>query len=857
MYRTSVMSIVSCLILSVSAILIPTGSGLPEVADQTWVDYPQPITGLMIDAENMSFAGRPICQDPVSGNIYLAGGAYQLDLWVYNQTTELTTELYTGFTPWGDGDKIRSAICTGDYIFIVRRGNSTVYRSDDGGITFDAVHSLNAPGWGWGLAYSGSDVYVGEYGAPTPFGVLWHSPTDGDLGTWVNATMNFRDMTSLYDDNHWHTVEVDPYTGYVYAVSGDETHLIVRSTDGTNFYPWGPFYRPTAIGFDESNIYFCGDPRGTFHIYDKTTYEWTTVYIQTPFVDDSPPYDMVIGSDGVIYIRTVHESLDGRDIGIYCSPNGLDWAKIIDQSVAAPVDSDSDWALVLDSNGYVWYGDNPGDDYYHSYAYRFRDLSLNESWALVKQSEPRSVSSTILYDDDRLGWDGGRDYASFAQDLVDASLTITGVGVQNFVQDGELNNIVAFDTWGQPGWTLYHSSSEDADNLTAGFTTEKSFTGPYSVYVSGWNHTYGKNHGKLRYMYEIPADDRPAMGSTMTASFYASIVCRDIDLNLPVPGRCPTQFGVIYADSGSSAYGVIGWTDDARGLNAYWGNQTGDEWSRAWCTVVPNPLKTVRYVYFDVTIYGNVTCYLDDLQIQVGELTPCVNASAELSSEDVLVSVNGISHDFGSLDDGESSTVHLGPLSSLVSLDFDVDGSKCVDWVISGPRHAASWGCLLENDSSVLYATYLYDGASVSVWGDCTLDPASFAGLAILNPPLLGVSVPGGSTNISFTEWDNMSADSWAWHVESASTYSTFYRLSGLSCDYGYRVYLDGEEIWRQHAGPSSVVFSSAAVGDFEVVLWDPFAMWDDVGTLMLTVGVCAGVCGIFMALMRRGGGRG
>ena len=73
----------------------------------------------------------------------------------------------------------------------------------------------------------------------------------------------------------------------------------------------------------------------------------------------------------------------------------------------------------------------------------------------------------------------------------------------------------------------------------------------------------------------------------------------------------------------------------------------------------------------------------------------------------------------------------------------------------------------------------------------------------------------------------------------------------------GYKVYRDGNEIWRQRAGTSGIIFTAAGDGDFEITIWDPYAIWSGVSGVMFMVAVALGVCGIFIALLKRGGGRG
>ena len=97
-----------------------------------------------------------------------------------------------------------------------------------------------------------------------------------------------------------------------------------------------------------------------------------------------------------------------------------------------------------------------------------------------------------------------------------------------------------------------------------------------------------------------------------------------------------------------------------------------------------------------------------------------------------------------------------------------------------------------------------------------------------------------------------------AWSVDSVDVNASIsFGVYGLRCDVGYKVYQDGEEVWRQHSGPSSVIFTVTGNSEFEVVVWDPFAIMDDTAALIFPIGICIGIGAILMALVKRGGGRG
>lgn len=93
--------------------------------------------------------------------------------------------------------------------------------------------------------------------------------------------------------------------------------------------------------------------------------------------------------------------------------------------------------------------------------------------------------------------------------------------------------------------------------------------------------------------------------------------------------------------------------------------------------------------------------------------------------------------------------------------------------------------------------------------------------------------------------------------VLTTTTFVTF-TLSGLDpSGPGCKVYQDGEEIFRQHSGYSSISFSASSGGEFEVKRWDPFAIWDNTAALLFPIALVVGIGAIFMAMLKRGRGRG
>ena len=119
--------------------------------------------------------------------------------------------------------------------------------------------------------------------------------------------------------------------------------------------------------------------------------------------------------------------------------------------------------------------------------------------------------------------------------------------------------------------------------------------------------------------------------------------------------------------------------------------------------------------------------------------------------------------------------------------------------------------------------------------------------------------VSDGETAFSFVEWDPATYRTGSVMLSlilSGDDLSV--SVSGLRQDVGYKVLSDGDEILRQHQGVSGTVsFTVSGYSELNVVVWDPYALWDTMASLMLPIGMCVGIAAILMALLRRGAGRG
>ena len=194
---------------------------------------------------------------------------------------------------------------------------------------------------------------------------------------------------------------------------------------------------------------------------------------------------------------------------------------------------------------------------------------------------------------------------------------------------------------------------------------------------------------------------------------------------------------------------------------------------------------------------------------------------------------------------------------ALVGCDLTIRNRLVVGGVLYGPdatilvqsEHPipiainGSWYGDIEIDSAMPHAT-VYGPIAMTGGSINTNAPTMY-----LNTTVGSFSVsPSTEVTFQITKWNSRNVE---WIVTESS--STIYSIASLDWSVGYKVYLDGKEIYRQHSGYSIVSFTVSGIGEFEVSVWDPYAIWDDTASLLMPIALCVGIAAIFMALMRRG----
>jgi photosystem II stability/assembly factor-like uncharacterized protein len=174
------------------------------------------------------------------------------------------------YTVPGSPSQIRRVfVDSRNYVYVSGYGGSSdwgLYRSTNGGASWTKAitNDTNCDVWGIDEDASGN-LYVGEYSwSQAGATQIWKS-TDGG----ANWTQKYTLDLGAGSQDHVHDLRVDPSSGWIYAVLGDETPIIlIRSKDsGENWsqvvMPFGT-YQMTTISFAHGYIYLGTDAPGDF-----------------------------------------------------------------------------------------------------------------------------------------------------------------------------------------------------------------------------------------------------------------------------------------------------------------------------------------------------------------------------------------------------------------------------------------------------------------------------------------------------------------------------------------------------------------------------------------------------------------
>jgi len=783
----------------------------PDATQQWSQDQFMDIAASMLQDENMSGGaldgGQPMSWNETTGDVYVSygygGGAI---LFMYDDSAG--TWLNLGAV--NSTSQIRHIKEAADgSIIATLTGDRHIMRSVDKGTTWQNVWNMSRGGDCWNIETRGRLVYVAEYGksTETDHNSIWYSTDCGKAGTWghVNGgdTFNFTSQA-----NHWHDGWVDPYTNDVYFVGGDANDAIIKSTDGINFAKWGGFTDgASAISGDANNIYIWEDGAPwAIHTYNRTTQEFR--YGAAVTNTSGMFYTGVTGHYGVSYGRSVTEGDPARSGHIFGTVDGERLFVIVNQTtiyescarVMGPVYSPSE------GRWFIWYGDNVPEPWFMAFPHRFRDLTREEGLTLEWQRHNETAAATITYKENGLSFDGQRRIVSFAQDYsASMSLKVTGYNVSNLMKNGDgFENIPdlnqSYPYWNDWGFT-------PTDNKSVKITAERAHTGTYSLKVQTYNST--GNNGAVRYIRMFAG----GLGThlDMVASHYISIDQTGLDQWDGSHGVSSTMM-VLYNDYSCDSFNCNG----GIGSNFYTltGNMSANQWTRSWTLVHTDVEKPIIWLIFDVVVYGVGSFYVDDFQIENGTmLTPYIPYSGTYDwSKDVTVSMNGQTHNFGNLYAGQTASWNMGTVAGLPRMIWDIDGSKVVNWTITGTRLANTTNCLVTNQSGFLRSWATYSSPTVQVWSfsSAAILPGSWIDPDDYEPGGMQVSPVGDSVTISAINiWDLLSTTDGLvanWTQNGLMTQVTYY-ITGLDPDNRYSLIVAGDPVETWASGRSTLLF--------------------------------------------------
>ncbi len=657
--------------------LFPGALAIPEVSSPgAFFRDPQTINSLLA-FENMSIQGIPLCWNKTTYDVYYAkfapGEIYRTFAVWYN-SNRTTKDLYTF-----SGTNIRSAIIANDGSILVALLNKTIYRSTDGGVTFTSTLNMAEGTNAWRMAIRGPYVYAIEYGVATSGNnqSIWRSSDNGKPGTWSIAayTLNKSEGT-----NHWHNIYVDPHTNYVWATHGDTSDGLCLSKDGVVFTRFGPAIQSTAIAASPHNVFFGSDPGNYVQCYNKTTQEWQLLGRQ--YGDNrsfwSAFYEMTIGTEYVLYLRTVTEGIAGKLAYIYVSPDGRTLVPVRNETVY----TNEHYRIIGPINGYIWFDDSNE----RGYIYRFRDISMKECLQLAYTPVLPSGwqdKMTLTYTHPERAFDGQNTYFHFASDTVRyGKLNIKGISVENLAPNSGAETVESFwDGANVNGYRQVNASAADKWNLTCSFDSSRSHSGAQSILVEGRNHT--DYHGYLR-LTRIYSPLTIPIGTPITFSAYYQMNNTDPDKNRQ-SGSVVIRGTFIYTDWSSIDIDMVGGSKSSMiGQN---GNMTSDQWSRTWGTGITE--KPIKWLLLDVAVYGFIKVWIDDIMIQLGpNLTPYVPDGTVYNTTDPSIVWNGKTYRYiGSLANNEVISFDIGALDGLYLLSVSCNESLVFEWSLVISRY--------------------------------------------------------------------------------------------------------------------------------------------------------------------------
>ncbi len=253
----------------------------------------------------------------------------------------------TSISFFGNSDLLRNQFRTQDIselkilksgTFIIFAGGY-IFRSSDGGNSFDKVGSLRYFGMGEGRGVlpqgiaedKNGNIYFGEYlRKQGDFEVTIYKSTDDGL-SW-EPFYSFPPGKI----RHIHAVQYDPYGEKIWVATGDRDHeskigyFRLGSNDFTVVFSGSQKYRAVSLQFSENFIYWGMDaPSVESFIYRMNRYNQKDEKLKSI---GNPAYYSYKTKDGLMLLGTVveHIRVSGDPyVKIFMSQNGIKWEKVM------------------------------------------------------------------------------------------------------------------------------------------------------------------------------------------------------------------------------------------------------------------------------------------------------------------------------------------------------------------------------------------------------------------------------------------------------------------------------------------------------------------------------------------------
>ncbi len=612
----------------------------------------------------------PLPHGGLSDGMVYRNTGNQSELWKYNATS--------GHFSWahyfGGVVKIMDAVQCADRSVVVSLDNGSVYRADPTLTIWEHAFkaSISAKIWQLTVDLNLGYVFGGEYGYPVTYPRYWRSTSNGTNGSWAvvgHAPYN------VSGNNHIHLLQVDPYTGYVYAVTGDQYDHVDRSTDnGTTWVNWSQQRQFTALAFTRTLILGGNDNTHEIFVYNKTTGVEELAADPgwgVPLQTAGAFYSMCVGAHDVIYAQATTEGVAGRAAGIYCSVDGHDWYAIVN-TTSVGRDSGS---YIAYSGGFV-YWTGMREDKNTNDILRFPDLTQAEAKRLI-YADPDIAASTnaITYNVGGIAFNGQSQYISFPQDIIDNQpvITFTGNYSKNYLREGGFETV---ENWyAAPGWVRTNYSGKGVNGSIAQ-SPEAAHSGTYGMKMAGGNES--GHHYRVESQIWDDAGAAIPVGATLYFSYWCMYTGND---SIWTDGWLSMNVHLVYTDA----------TTNDWGLSAYAPLSCPDVWTRLYgIKVLP---KAVRSIYVGFYSTGNMTAFVDDVAMHVNWLRPFPGPYGGYNTTDPTIYINGVPYEYsGTLVNGQTANVTLPPLGGTTFVNFSVGGSDTVKWSIRANRTATVTG---------------------------------------------------------------------------------------------------------------------------------------------------------------------